>query len=90
MMPPYLPWHLSLVYISGVAEVVLGVLVLIPRYQVVAAWGLVALLIAVFPVNLHMALHADLFPSFHPDAQWARLPLEGVLIGWAYWFTSVK
>ena len=88
IMPPYLPWHRSLVYISGVAEVVLGGLLLVPQLQAFAAWGLIALLIAVFPANLHMALNHELFPAFHPSVLWTRLPLQGVLIAWAYWFTG--
>lgn len=87
IMPPYLPWHLPLVYLSGVAEVILGVLVLIPRYTVLAAWGLIALLIAVFPANLHMAMHPELYRRISPVALWLRLPLQGVLIAWAYWYT---
>jgi uncharacterized membrane protein len=87
VMPPYLPWHLELVYISGVFEIVLGVLLLIPKCQVLAAWGLVALLIAVFPANVHMALHASDYRDFPASAIWLRLPLQGVLIAWAYWFT---
>ena len=59
IMPPYLPWHLPLVYISGVLEIVLGGLLLWPSWSRLAAWGLIALLIAVFPANLHMALHTD-------------------------------
>ena len=90
MMPPYLPWHLELVYISGVCEVLLGVLLLIPRWTSAAAWGLIALLIAVFPANLHMALHTELYPHVPPALLWARLPLQGVLIAWAYWFTRSR
>ena|ERR1700677_3452621 len=88
IMPPNLPWHLTLVYISGVAEMALGVLLLVPRFQAAAAWGLVALLIAVTPANLYMAMNPDLFPAFDPALLWARLPLQGVLIAWAYWFTG--
>lgn len=87
MMPPYLPWHLPLVLISGVCEVALGVLVLVPRFTPFAAWGLIALLIAVFPANLHMALNPSLFPEVKPLLLWLRLPLQAVLIAWAYWFT---
>jgi len=87
IMPPYLPAPLTLVYVSGVAELALGVLLLIPRFQRFAAWGLIALLIAVFPANIHMALHPELFPQIPPVALWIRLPLQGVLIAWAYWFT---
>jgi uncharacterized membrane protein len=87
IMPPYLPWHLELVYSSGVCEVGLGVLLLVRRWSVAAAWGLIALLVAVFPANLHMALNATAYPAFSPALLWFRLPLQGVLIAWAYWFT---
>ena len=87
IMPPYLPWHLSLVYISGVAEIGLGLLLLFRRRSVVAAWGLIALLIAVFPANLHMAMHQELYPSLPSLGLWLRLPIQGVLIAWAYWYT---
>ena len=87
IMPPYLPWHLALVYISGVAEIGLGLMLLLRRWSVIAAWGLIALLIAVFPANLHMALHQELYPSLPSLGLWLRLPIQGVLIAWAYWYT---
>ena len=87
IMPPYLPWHYELVLISGAFEIIGGIGLLIPRFTVAAAWGLIALLFAVFPANLHMALHAEQYPDFSPAALWGRLPLQGVLIAWAYWFT---
>jgi uncharacterized membrane protein len=87
IMPPYLPWHLALVYISGIAEIGLGVLLLFNRWSGLAAWGLIALLVAVFPANIHMAVNAELYPAYSPTALWARLPLQGVLIAWAYWYT---
>jgi|SRR6185436_11515649 len=87
IMPPYLPWHLALVYISGIAEIGLGLLLLFRRWAVVAAWGLIALLVAVFPANLHMAMHPNLYPSLPPLGLWLRLPIQGVLIAWAYWYT---
>lgn len=87
MMPPYLPLHRELVFLSGIAEVVLGILLLIPRTSVMAAWGLIALLVAIFPANLQMALHPEAFPGLSPVALWLRLPLQGLLIAWAYWLT---
>jgi len=87
IMPPYLPWHRGLVYLSGLCEVALGVLVLIPRYSVPAAWGLIALLIAVFPANVHMAMNPRSFSMISPLLLWLRLPLQGVLIAWAYAYT---
>lgn len=87
IMPPYLPWHLELVYLSGVAEAGLGALVLARRWARPAAWGLIALLVAVFPANLHMALNTGLYPFAPPWALWLRLPLQAVLIAWAYAYT---
>jgi gluconolactonase len=78
---------LELVYLSGVCEIVLGALLLVPRWQSAAAWGLIALLIAVFPANLHMAQNSDLYPVVSPLGLWLRLPIQGILIAWAYWFT---
>lgn len=87
IMPPYLPWHYELVLISGVFEVLGGVGLLIPLVSRAAAWGLIALLVAVFPANLHMALHPEQFPNIPPAVLYARLPLQAVFIAWAYWFT---
>ena len=87
MMPPYLPWHSGLVVLSGLAEIGLGALLLFKRWQVAAAWGLIALLVAVFPANLHMALHQDQFTQFSSTGLWLRLPFQAVLIAWAYWYT---
>lgn len=90
IMPPYLPWPLGLVYLSGFFEVALGILLLVPRFTAIAAWGLVALLIAVFPANIHMAVNSDLYPEFSAIALWVRLPLQFVLIAWAHWYTSPR
>ncbi len=87
IMPPYLPWPSQLVILSGIAEIVLGVALLVPKTSQVAAWGLILLLIAVFPANVHMAMNPDLYPTIPPIALWLRLPLQGVLVAWAYWYT---
>ena len=87
MMPPVLPWHLFLVYLSGVFEIALGVLLLIPKFSRFAAWGLIALLIAVFPANIYMAMNPQTFPEFSLFALYLRLPLQFVLIAWAYFLT---
>jgi uncharacterized membrane protein len=76
--------------VSGAVEIVLGVLLLVPRHTVTAAWGLILLLIAVFPANVQMALHPETFPEFGPAALWLRLPLQGVLIAWAWWVTKTN
>jgi uncharacterized membrane protein len=87
IMPPYLPWHRELVAISGVAEIALGTLLLFRRWAVLAGWGLIALLVAIFPANLHMAMNPQLYPSISPTALWLRLPVQGLLIAWAYIYT---
>jgi uncharacterized membrane protein len=87
IMPPYLPWHLFIIYLSGVCEMSLGVLLLIRRYRRNAAWGMIGLLIAVSPVHLHMANHPEIYTEMGPLILWLRLPLQGVIIAWAYWYT---
>lgn len=87
IMPPYIPYPLVVVLVSGAAEMFLGLLVLFRKTQRLAAWGLIALLIAVFPANLHMALHPELFPDVPLWGLYARLPLQGVLILWAFWYS---
>jgi uncharacterized membrane protein len=91
MMPPSLPWHDALIFLSGVAELVLGVAVLVPTLRSLAAWGIIAMLIAIFPANLYIALHnVPLFgyPEGFGAMNWVRLPLQGVLILWAWWYTA--
>jgi uncharacterized membrane protein len=86
MMPSQLPWPEALVAISGVAEVAGGLGLVLPATRRLAAWGLIALFVAVFPANMHMALdHLPLGDHEVPSwALWARLPLQLVLIAWAW------
>ena len=90
IMPPYLPLHRELVYLSGVFEILFGALLFFQRTTKLAAWCLIALLIAVFPANLQMALHPELYAQFSPTALWLRLPLQVVLIAVVYWFTRPR
>ncbi|UHG90689.1 DoxX family protein [Spirosoma oryzicola] len=86
IMPPYIPAHNLMVVLSGIAEVILGVGLLFPATRSLSAWGLILLLIAVFPANLYMATSSR-FRKFPAWLRWARLPLQGVLIWWAYQYT---
>lgn len=86
IMPPYLPAHRALVFWSGVAELGLGLALLIPQLRTWAAWGIIALLIAVFPANVYMAT-GDKFRRIPGWVRWGRLPLQGLLIWWAYQYT---
>lgn len=95
VVPPTYPCPRLLVYLSGIAEVVLGAGVLFERTRRLAAWGLIALLVAVFPANIHMATAEDLSLDGVPEcvaeppraALWARLPVQGILALWAWWHT---
>jgi uncharacterized membrane protein len=90
IMPPYLPWHLELVYLSGIAEIVCGLGLLFRRTRVLAAWATIALLVAIFPANIHVALH-DVPIGGRGEIlgiwNWVRLPFQFVLIAWAWWYT---
>lgn len=87
IMPPYLPWHSALHLTAGVLEVVLGVMLLVPRFQKLAAWGLIALLLAFFSVHIHMVVNHDQY-EVRLSLLWVRLFLQFVLIAWAWWFTK--
>jgi uncharacterized membrane protein len=87
MMPPWLPAHAELVWISGVCEILGGIGVLVPSTRSRAGWALVALLIAIFPANVHMALNPELFPEISRAALYGRLPFQALFIAWAWWAT---
>jgi uncharacterized membrane protein len=89
IMPDYIPQglHLPAVHISGIAETLLGVMLLIPRTTRLAAWGLIALLIAVFPANIYAFQHSEEIFGISKGAHFWRLPLQAVAIAWAWWYT---
>ncbi len=94
IMPPYLPAHHELVLISGVAEIVGGLAVLPPSTRNFARWWLLALLVAVFPANLHMAINPEDIKGFDPSripewALWARLPGQFLFMFWV-WRATVE
>ena len=87
IMPPYIPYHNFMVSASGVAEIVLGLGLLFPTTRTFAAWGIIALLIAVFPANYYMAV-GEKFQQMSPYLRWGRLPVQALLIWWAYQYTK--
>lgn len=92
IVPNFLPSHLALVYISGFFEILGGIGLLIPPVSRAAAWGLVALFIAVYPANINMAVnHISIagIPST-PLLQAIRLPFQFVLVAWAWWYTQAN
>ena len=97
VVPPQFPRPDALVAISGVAEIGLGIGVLFERTRRPSAWGIVALLIAVFPANVYMAtddVAAELVPEQFAGvariAAWLRLPLQAVLAAWAWCYTRPR
>ena len=91
IIPPELPNPEWLNVISGLAEIVLGVFVLEPRVRVLAAWGIIALLIAVLPANIYVAMEnlgTDGPGSGNAMANTIRLPFQALFILWAWWYTS--
>ena len=87
IIPPYLPYHLELVYISGVFEIVFGLMILIPKYRYWGSIGLILLLVAVFPANIYLAQSTqaqEAIGATQDIASW-RLPVQGIFIWIAYW-----
>ena len=84
IMPPAFPLHEEAVYISGFFEVLGGVGVLIARLRKIAGWGLVALLIGVYPANIYMAITPEAFPDIPIAVLYIRLPLQFLFFYWAY------
>src|ERR1700683_932203 len=92
IMPPWIPLHLVCIQVSGVLELIggLGLLIPVRTIQFLAGWGLVLLLVAVFPANIYMAMaHVQIHgvPA-HPWIAWARLPLQPLLIAAVLWVTE--
>ena len=92
IVPPYLPWRMAAVYLRCAAEIAGGLGLLVPALRRSAAWGLAALLVAVFPANIYMATH-NIQVTGHPIPPallWLRLPLQGLLIWWVLWCTAIR
>jgi len=91
IMPSVLPWHLELVYISGFFEIAGGVGLVLPRFQKAAAWGLLALLAAVYPANINMLVNEIYLDGMAEQKAilWARLPLQFVLAAAICWVSRI-
>ncbi|NNF29887.1 MAG: hypothetical protein HKO97_06420 [Flavobacteriaceae bacterium] len=89
IMPPYIPMHSTLVLISGAIEMILGLMVLNPETQVIAAWGMIGLLILFLPVHIHMLQNEDASLKLPKWVLILRIPLQFALIYWVYQYVSV-
>ena len=85
IMPPYFPLHKELVYISGIFEIILGILLIFTKTRTVAGRGLILLLIAVFPANIYLAQTNGAALDTTSEIAWGRLPFQAIFIGLAYW-----
>jgi uncharacterized membrane protein len=91
MMPPSLPQPAGLSAFAGACEILGGAAVLVRGTRRMAGWGLIALLIAVFPANVHAALAGYLEgPHLSSSILWLRLPAQGVLVAWVYWVALAR
>jgi uncharacterized membrane protein len=91
IMPPGLPDPKWLNVLSGLAEILLAVFLLEPRTRVLAAWGIIALLIAVFPANVYVAMNnvgIDGPGTGAGGLNWVRLPFQALFLVWAWWYTQ--
>ena len=89
IMPPYLSYHKELVYLSGAFEIFLGIMLFFESTRFVAGWGLIALLIAVFPANIYLAQTDGAAMNIPPAMAWGRLPFQAIFIALAYWHSKV-
>jgi uncharacterized membrane protein len=92
MMPPFIPSPLAMVYISGFFEILGGIGLVVPWTKRWAAFGLIALLLAVFPANIYVALNNVQLGGFMSQSvyQWLRLPLQFALIGWVFFVSKTN
>jgi uncharacterized membrane protein len=89
IMPQYIPYHKPIVFVSGVVEILLGILLLIPLTSSFAAWGIIATLLIVFPANIHHLTSSKKAKGMIKVMLIIRLPLQAVLVYWAYWYTHI-
>jgi len=89
IMPPFLSYHKELIYISGIIEIILGTMLLFEKTRFLAGWGLILLLVAVFPANIYAAQTNGVVMGTSAAIAWVRLPFQAVFIALAYWYTKV-
>ncbi len=89
IVPPWVPWPFAAVYISGVIEVILALLILWPGTRPIAGWGLIALTLAVTPANVHMWLNPEQFPDASETALTVRLVVQVFLLLLIWWSTRL-
>ena len=89
IMPPYLPYHKELVYLSGAFEIIFGMMIIFEKTRTLGAWGLILLLIAVFPANIYLAQTNGAAMNTSAAIAWGRLPFQAIFIAVAYWHSKI-
>jgi len=85
IMPPNFPHHYQAVYWSGFFELLFGFLLINPKTRFIAGWGIIFVMITVFPANLYLAVNDGAVMGISKELAWGRLPFQYVFIGLAYW-----
>ena len=88
IVPPYLSYKLELVYISGLFEILFGGMLFFRKTRFLAGWGLILLLIAVYPANIYLAQTNGAAMNTTPLIAWGRLPVQFIFVGLAYWHSK--
>ena len=88
IVPPYLPYKLELVYISGLFEILFGGMLFFKKTRFLAGWGLILLLIAVYPANIYLAQTNGAAMNTIPLIAWGRLPVQFIFVRLAYWHSK--
>ena len=88
IVPPYLPYKLELVYISGLFEILFGGMLFFKKTRFLAGWGLILLLIAVYPANIYLAQTNGAAMNTTSLIAWGRLPVQFIFVGLAYWHSK--
>ena len=88
IMPPNFPHHYQAVYWSGFFELLFGFLLINPKTRFIAGWGIIFVMITVFPANLYLAVNDGAVMGISKELAWGRLPFQYVFIGLAYWHTQ--
>ena len=96
IIPPYLPWPETLNYLAGLFEILFGILLIPLKTRKYASWGIILMLIAFMPTHIYMIEQAKFNPlllgeyTITPFIAWVRIPLQGILILWAFWCGKMK
>ena len=90
IMPPNFPHHYQAVYWSGFFELLFGFLLINPKTRFIAGWGIIFVMITVFPANLYLAVNDGAVMGISKELAWGRLPFQYIFIGLAYWHAQDK